>query len=890
MKLASFAALLLVLPLASGCAARQSAVAPSTRQSAVALDASAPRDAGAPQAAARPAARAERRPLCRMRVDRVHSVRAARAVSIEPAQPEHQCPERDPMCDTVDRAPRGADVCYVSNDHIARDERASQRGPRPGAPARSAPWDRRTPPRYIDLVERHLRLGEPERALLARNGFVALERRAYPSYAVAFHEVFREQLPVFISVDAALHAIFSAHSTMLDSIEREQLAPALDRMLLALRATLARERAQWPPQVRADLDLYLTVALRLLHEETDEEDVPRSIRSLEGQDEQIGAWVGDAIGAIGLERRSLFGRDRMVDFSQFAPRGHYAESNAQGQALSTYFRAMQWLSRVEFNLRSRDGQSSAPERIASETPREALCALALARLVERAGASGTLAQFERVYQSFGGRREDVSLPELARIGARVPLSQGEAFSSLSAALSQSGAGSERTARTHFTAEGVRELPVIATMMGPRIVPDVGALEGLVHDVVRGRERVSAADVGYLLGHRAAASAMLRDDLQRFPTLQPQLDRGATQLRADVARGEDLYARWLRAITTLAEPMEGEWPSFARTPAYGDLRMNSALVGYAQIRHNYVLLAAQGYDAYGCEIPDGYVEPAVETYRALVAWTRAAAGIDRARARFYRRMESVLQTLLAIAERELRGEALTEAQRRWIAMVSEYVPRGGRFAMSGQPPKWTGWYFDLFADREISANRGADFIADYMTLTSAGEVRYLGARAPMLGVFVVDTGGAPRVMVGPVARGFERSAAIATPRLDDEQSRSLGATGARADWRASYSAEGEPLDEELVRIEHCDSGEARIGVDELRPGEALWVTALDHHGEPSSDEIRAAPQGTGTALVAFDASAFENGEGLRVRLVRGSMVREVVLANALGGARGAGELE
>jgi hypothetical protein len=82
------------------------------------------------------------------------------------------------------------------------------------------------------------------------------------------------------------------------------------------------------------------------------------------------------------------------------------------------------------------------------------------------------------------------------------------------------------------------------------------------------------------------------------------------------------------VARLAEPPDGVVPSFARRPAYADLRMSSALVGYGQIRHNYVLLAGQGYDAYGCEIPDGYVEPALGTYDALIDYTRRARKLTK----------------------------------------------------------------------------------------------------------------------------------------------------------------------------------------------------------------------------------------------------------------------
>ena len=51
---------------------------------------------------------------------------------------------------------------------------------------------------------------------------------------------------------------------MLRSIESETLAPTLQRTLVTLRRALAARRAEFSPDAVADLDVYLTVASRLL--------------------------------------------------------------------------------------------------------------------------------------------------------------------------------------------------------------------------------------------------------------------------------------------------------------------------------------------------------------------------------------------------------------------------------------------------------------------------------------------------------------------------------------------------------------------------------------------------------------------------------------------------
>ena len=177
------------------------------------------------------------------------------------------------------------------------------------------------------------------------------------------------------------------------------------------------------------------------------------------------------------------------------------------------------------------------------------------------------------------------------------------------------------------------------------------------------------------------------------------------------------------------------------------------------------------------------------------------------------LERVLAMLASIARDETSGRPLSEPQRRWLSMVAENIPTGGYGGDSGQPPKWTGWYFDMFEDREHGATKTTSFIADYFTLTNSGTVAYLGAEGPRLGVFVVDTNGEPRAMVGPVARGFEAYAPI-EGRLTDA-SVFEGKLEKRAPWRTSYAVDRpEPalgLEAHVVRCEK--KGEASIGFGE-----------------------------------------------------------------------------
>lgn len=758
------------------------------------------------------------------------------------------CPDGgDPFCDTIDVAPPGADVCFVSNDHLRSTARAVATSTSPPAASAWNAWDGRTPPRYLDRIDAHYHLSAAEHALLAEGGLVVLDRTRTRSYAKAFHDVFQQELPLYVSLDPLFHASFRASERVLESLERRELLPSLRRLLGTLRAGLEARRSTWPLEVLTDLDEYLGVAAVLLgpppvsyaamsRHGSSEPPASREVApSLFGRYAEVEALATHP--TEGLDTVSLFGRDRVVDFSQLEPRGHYAAGYTYDQmSLSGYFRAMMWLSRTEMNLVSRDCMSSHPGPLAgcrTETPREARAAMALAALVEQTGAARELARFERVYTTFGGKREDVSPSMLVKTmrSANIRFDAPQATEALRVAI---GDAHVRTARTHFTLDGVRALPVIATLFGPRIVPDIEPLTATVHGAIEGRQHMGpGTEVGFMLGHDVA-EGYLREDLRAFPALGAALQRGRETLRTPPAQSS-IYGSWMSAIGALADTPQGQLPSFFGKPAYANRRLESTLVAFGQLRHTFVLLAAQGYDSYGCAIPDAYLEPNVTALRALITHADNVASVSGLALRGLR---GTLRTLLRIAEHELAGAPMSEADRRFLSMVSEYVPSGG-YIDSGAPPRWTGWYYDMFEDREHGATKNTAFVADYFTLTN-GEpsVQVLGSSGPRLGVFVVDVNGEPRAMVGPVADAYAASVPLDRGRPSDAHPPTEDLR--HAPWRRHYTAIEKPKPSLAIRAIGCDTGhgiEARYAVLAGRSLGSVELGLLDHHGDPLGHPLR-----------------------------------------------------
>ena len=396
------------------------------------------------------------------------------------------------------RRATSTEVCEVADSNLARAEAAILALPKPVAGAAPVAWDRKRPPARLDRIERRFGLTAAERRQLARDGFVVPARLEQPSWGWAYHEIYQSQLPIYVSADGILHAVYAAHDGLVARLEQRELAPRLAAMLAAMHCTLPAVAAKYPDATAHDLDLFLVVARSLLEDKEvasalGDAAVVREARVLAGKAKAAGA----------MEGRALFGRDRVIDFSQYQPRGHYTG------ALAPYFRAAMWLSRLELNIVSRSSRSSAPGEAPDprETPREAIDALALADLV---AASGQQAELDRDRAGVrAARRPPRGHPAAGarRAGARRPASRTSARrappTQLRAAI---GDRFQRTARIHYMPQGSTVLPAIATLLGPRIVADTAALRPLAHGELPGRHELHGGDRGATCSATTAAAS------------------------------------------------------------------------------------------------------------------------------------------------------------------------------------------------------------------------------------------------------------------------------------------------------------------------------------------------------------------------------------------------
>jgi hypothetical protein len=182
---------------------------------------------------------------------------------------------------------------------------------------------KRDPARWGRVAQRFA-LDERHRANLGRDGFVVSDIKFW-TYVEAYHEVFQSQLPIFVSIDSIMHAIYSSHAGTIGDVEEKILAPKVDELLAAMHCGMPVYAKAWPHEVARDVDLYLTIARSLI---TGEPRNGKRIPSVLGNDARVEEVLKQIGEAKGLQEIELFGRKRFVDFGAFQPRGRYYGTGA----------------------------------------------------------------------------------------------------------------------------------------------------------------------------------------------------------------------------------------------------------------------------------------------------------------------------------------------------------------------------------------------------------------------------------------------------------------------------------------------------------------------------------------------------------------------------------
>jgi hypothetical protein len=627
-----------------------------------------------------------------------------------------------------------------------------------------------------------LRLNDAELGNLAKNGLAISARQSFGTFFMGYTGIYAADLPLFVTGDSVLHAVHRSYDKILQNVESQALQPALLKVLDGMRSTLVTEAATgtWPGETVRDVDEYLAVAATLVVYNGAAAPVAG------GSSAAVSSLVAQAKAATGTASVTLFGQSRALDFSQFTPRGHYADSSL----LSPYFQAMMWLGRTDLRLLSQKASGEI-----SFDRRQFAAAALMARLIEP--VQGNWAQLDRTLRSFVGESDNMKPTDFATLRTVAGVDSWSALLAqsdpeLAGALVAGGFGIQRIASQLLFVEAGNEgapLDRAFLLLGQRFVIDSQVLSNVVYDRVPTspyRMMPNPLDVAFAALGNSGAVDLLTDDLKAHPGY-PQALHQARALVDQHEQGywtESLYTGWLGALRA-ASPGWGSAarpsaPPIVSTQAWTRRVLQMQLASWAELRHDNLLYAKQSYTGIPlCEFPDAFVEPSPGLWHALVEFgNRGAAliaelglteGAATSIAAYFTSLASTATMLEAMALQQEQGVAFTADQMVFINQAVEYKTESVVCTTIRRP---SGWYPKLFYEPD-TADKQDTLVADVHTQPAdeggnmVGKVLHVGTGFPRLMVVTFNTCSGPRAYAGVVS-AYHETVTSNFDRLTDQQ--------------------------------------------------------------------------------------------------------------------------
>jgi hypothetical protein len=609
------------------------------------------------------------------------------------------------------------------------------------------------------------------------NGLVIYGNVRYESMLRGFFEIYRRDLPVYITVDSILDALHLSFDRLLIRIEEGVLFDELDGLLREMEpglATVQAEAAAAGVNLDRELDdaaTWLCVARSLLAGE--------KVACQRGMDAAT-TGILTLVQAGAIAPAPLFGRDpanenTKVDFSQFIARHHYTRSERLGR----YFQAMTWVRRIGLRF--------------AERPREARVAYVLTRLLDTGSASERLAKLNEAISALAGGADALDPAGLKSFLSDHGFSLGDladsrGFLRFAATANSLGLGREQINSQVLQGcpEAPEELvpyPPLFNVLRQPFVVDSYVFQNVVYDRVPAlagtarRILPSPLDAWFVLGNRDAVP-LLAEDLQAW-SYHPNL-ASLQWLVGSYPQDfweDNFYNAWLAALQTLhADTTSTRYPPVMRTDAWTRRILQAQLASWSHMRHDFVLLTKPSYPPQGCFYPDGWVDPYPEFYETLAGFAARArqslaplgpAGRQPGESgreghfdnidKYLSNLETVGRELAGIARAELEGNELTEQQSQFIASwLFQRGPCNNQGPIGPlEPIFFDGWYPQIIF--EADGNDAEPFdpvVADIHTVppgsnTPTGQVLHVGVGYPNLCLISIQNPCGIRAYAGPV---------------------------------------------------------------------------------------------------------------------------------------------
>jgi hypothetical protein len=519
-------------------------------------------------------------------------------------------------------------------------------------------------------------LSPEQRARLAQDGLV-VSPGVEKEFFTVYEQVRYANLPPFITSDSLLHVYHLLFDKVLRTAERQSFIPLLHQLNQAMLAQTDRQYQALQGTEWEDAALrtvaFIGVGSKLLDPSLE---IPAYAQEL------VEAELAQIEAAAGIQPSPLFpGLENGEDYTQYIPRGHYTIS----EDLTAYFKSMMWYGRMTFRLKTNNLEVGRAETRA---------ALLLVQALRTAQVNGRLAldAWLDLYNPtvfFVGRSDDLTTFQYLAVMDEV---YGPASDLLTIAdeskLDAFIAAADELPPPQILGlvisvnDDVEETTKGFRFMGQRFVPDAYIFRQLIYRNVgtadQPRMLPKGLDIMAAMGSERAYTILDELGETSYANYPEQMEKMQTWVNGLTTEEwtETLYTTWLYTFQPLlAVPGEG-YPHFMQSEAWLDKQLNTSLGSWAELKHDTILYAKQVYAELGGGgsgaprplLARGYVEPVPEFFARLEALTTMTlTGLDERGLlgeqdrNSLLRLQTLASALQRMAEKELRGEPLTEAE-------------------------------------------------------------------------------------------------------------------------------------------------------------------------------------------------------------------------------------
>jgi hypothetical protein len=747
---------------------------------------------------------------------------------------------------------------------------------------------------FLDEISKKYNLTTNEKRLLTDHGFMVTERLQAGSYFIQFVEIYKKDLPVFVSTDAILHAFHLSYDELLKQVEICYLIPELRKLLGNAHSRLNSLNEKYG-QVKEmkpmlyDVDLYLTVARKLLGD-------PAQVFYPDNE-----TPVSEYLARVNSEQMKsvCFFSDSMIreiDFSQFKPRGHYEYTYDTDNELPGYFRTMMWLGRMELYLDHPDYYEKAEVKVTVQ--RQIMDAYLLHYLFTTGGNEEIWEEMEDIISFFVGEQDNVSpkgmnqlLLECEIKVATELLDESKIDRFLDDLREKPFAGQHILSQVFKgNCNGTsRPLPSSFMPFGQRFVIDSYVTGQVVYDRIIYEEGnicrlvPSTLDIMFALGNDAALQLLIPE----LNTWHYSDNLAGLRFLIDQSGEEfwesSLYNLWLHVIESLnPDPKNEDIPAFMKTAAWGLEKLNTQLASWTELRHDNILYAKQSYTFVGsCSHPEGYVEPNPEFFGRMKRLAEIAEKKFKTineqiswhsmnPVTYFKKMYEICNTLQNIAYKELSAEELSDAECQFLDDISFF----GFTGSAGVPD---GWYTQLIFNG-VDPCEANIVVADYHTTptdcieTPLGWVSHAGTGKPDMAVVVAPlANGQLCAFAGPVASYHEYRTSDYLRLTDSEWQKKYLDLSFRPDWVYHYLADdkGETTNTELKFF---------TDLDELGRALNMQITSFRDNKLQTGESISIVPNPVyRSAMITIKIPESSHGATAKLSVcdLNGSMIRTLI---------------